>query len=74
MLIFRSTRICLDASVFNKHIICLITHIAAVLLFTLCLKWPTAAPAPLYRKAQSALIGQITRSVVIGQPLTSLTY
>ena len=29
---------------FNKHIICLITHIAAAPLFTLCLKRPTAAP------------------------------
>ena len=67
MLIFRflvlvwvSARTGLHASMFNKHVICLITHIAAAPLFTLCLKQPTAAPAPPSRKAQSALIGQIT--------------
>ena len=67
-----STRTGLHASMFNEHIICLITHIATAPLFTLCLKQPAAAPAPPpSRKAQSALIGQITHSV-IGQLLTAV--
>ena len=53
-----------------EHIICLITHIAAAPLFTLCLKRPTAAPASLQKSPVCS--DWSDHSVVIGQLLTAV--
>ena len=53
---------------FRKHITFLIVPIAAAPLFSLCLK-RCLFKAPPPDKAQSAMIGQLAHSVVIGQVL-----